>query len=262
MGKALRLCLAALALLAVASPAGGEVRKLRLLPERIPPPVKILPPDGIPCTRDNQCATGNCIEGFCCDTRCEGNCRSCALPGRRGTCTPVPDGQDPKRVCMSVVGGHPLCIAKCFSGQCAFPDVGTSCEICAACDGRGRCTSTPPDDARCGVVDCSGLDTGCRRYDDLVNSRCAALGVCKHANHPATCAWWKDSYSWVDQADVRRECATGRILNCYKYGTRLLWKDGAVIRDCRSGQVCNGCPGPPPAPKPEDWEPKSSRYPR
>ena len=255
MGRALGIAIVFLLVAGAASPASGEVRHFQ--PLRIPPPLKLLPPDGIPCVANRDCATGSCVEGFCCNTSCTGKCQSCALPGHRGTCTPVPEGTDPKRVCTNAVGGHPLCNAGCYAGQCAFPDVGTPCEICGTCDGFGRCTATPPDDARCGVVDCSGLDTGCRRYNDLVNNRCGALGMCKHANDPATCTSWKDLYSWADSG-VWRLCPTGKVLDCYPYGNRLLWKDGAVIRDCRTGAVCNGCPGPPPDPDIERLPPKPS----
>lgn len=139
------------------------------------------------CRADRDCATGVCADGFCCDQKCDGNCRYCAVPGHVGTCTAVPDGADPKRACQGAVGGHESCSGKCFSGQCAFPDVGTDCGLCTTCDGTGRCTVTPVDDEECGVVDCSGLDTDARVYHDLTGSRCAALGVCKAANDPATC---------------------------------------------------------------------------
>jgi hypothetical protein len=113
---------------------------------------------------------------------------------------------------------------------------------------------TPGDDEQCGVVKCGGLSSYCRRYEDLRANRCASLGVCRTDNDPATCTIWRDFYSGVDPSGTRRECATGKVMNCYQYGTRWLWQDGSVIKDCRSGEVCAGCAAPVEK-KPEEWVP-------
>lgn len=135
-----------------------------------------------------------------------------------------------------------------------FPDVGAPCGVCAACDGVGRCTLTPGDDAGCGVIDCSGLDSPCRKYTDLGANRCATLGTCKQANDPAVCVIYTDKYAWVDASQVHRECATGRVMNCYRFGTRWVWQDGSVIKDCRTGELCAGC-SLGQLEKPEEWTP-------
>jgi len=49
-------------------------------------------------TTCNVCATGldNCVDGYCCDTTCDGTCQACDVSGAEGTCTDVPTGtQDP-----------------------------------------------------------------------------------------------------------------------------------------------------------------------
>ena len=45
------------------------------------------------------CSTGNCVDGVCCDTACNGTCQACNLPGSVGTCTAIPDGTDPGDEC-------------------------------------------------------------------------------------------------------------------------------------------------------------------
>jgi hypothetical protein len=161
------------------------------------------------CNADRDCPTGNCVDGVCCNEKCAGNCRSCALPGHLGTCMDVPDGQDPRRACQIAIGGHPSCNGACYAGQCAVPDLGAPCGLCAACDGNGRCTVTPADDTRCGSIDCSKLNSACRTYLDLEVARCASLGACKTPNDSATCTLFANHRNWRDSQGVVRECKDG-----------------------------------------------------
>ena len=173
---------------ASASRLGGQ------LAMHLPTPTPTATPfAGIPCRVDRDCDTGACEDGICCDRKCTGNCLSCKLPGHVGVCTAVPDGQDPRKACQIAIGGSPLCGGACYGGQCAFPDVGTWCGLCMACDGDGRCTAAPDDDPKCGVIDCSRLDFPGRVYQDLIAHRCAALGACKQPNDAATCIWYTET---------------------------------------------------------------------
>src|SRR4051794_32782938 len=60
------------------------------------PDLAPLPPDaplvsnGQLCATDDQCQSGACVRGLCCDGRCGQSCFSCALPGSLGACTAVP----------------------------------------------------------------------------------------------------------------------------------------------------------------------------
>ena len=67
-------------------------------------------------------------------------------------------------------------------GTCAPQAAGSDCGLCAECDGSGSCSQPAADDVACGVVDCSGLDSSCRNYDDLPAGRCEGLGDCKDPN--------------------------------------------------------------------------------
>ncbi len=169
----------------VLRPAGLE----KVFPTPTPTPT---PFAGFPCKVDRDCESGACEDGICCDRKCDGNCFACNLPGHVGICTAVPDGQDPRKACQASIGGSPECWGACYSGRCAVPDVGTRCGICMSCDGTGRCTATPADDERCGVIDCSRLDFTGRVYQDLTANRCNALGQCKQANDPATCVLYTE----------------------------------------------------------------------
>jgi MYXO-CTERM domain-containing protein len=148
--------------------------------------------DGRGCASDSECVSDHCVDDVCCESACAGTCQYCrgATPG---VCAYADPGTDPRLRCQAASGGHAACAGKCDDAhQCAFPDVGTACGQCAVCDGTGRCTETPADDPSCGQIDCSGLDTRCRTYEDLTASRCATLGACKAPNDPATCTEWTD----------------------------------------------------------------------
>ena len=46
------------------------------------------------CSTDAECPSGFCAQGACCNTKCDGPCSSCALPGTIGTCMPVANPPD------------------------------------------------------------------------------------------------------------------------------------------------------------------------
>ena len=56
-------------------------------------------PNGTPCGSPSECATGNCVDGVCCATSCGGLCRRCDLSPNVGTCSFIPNGQDPDNEC-------------------------------------------------------------------------------------------------------------------------------------------------------------------
>jgi hypothetical protein len=56
------------------------------------------------CTQPNQCASGNCVEGVCCDRACTSPCETCALPNSRGRCSPRPAASGPDGGCATDAG--------------------------------------------------------------------------------------------------------------------------------------------------------------
>jgi len=47
---------------------------------------------GATCDRGDQCASGFCAGGVCCNIACDDPCVACNLGGHVGTCSPRPDG--------------------------------------------------------------------------------------------------------------------------------------------------------------------------
>jgi MYXO-CTERM domain-containing protein len=142
---------------------------------------------GQACTDEEECASGFCIEGICCDTRCDGLCQSCRASEKAdgmddGLCGPAADGTDPHEDCGADDPASCDKDGSCDgSGQCRLYPNGTECRDTACtgdeqsgfgvttyeCDGAGACDSTLQSvcgfyacqDARCDA-DCDD-DSSC-----------------------------------------------------------------------------------------------------
>jgi hypothetical protein len=98
---------------------------------------------GTTCGAALECASGNCVDGVCCDSACVGACRACDVVGSTGTCTMLTAGtEDPAASCTTTLAcdGKGNCLAAtgqpCSLGtQCAS---GT-CNLSGG-SGNGKCT--------------------------------------------------------------------------------------------------------------------------
>jgi hypothetical protein len=123
-------------------------------------------PQGGACSVGDECNSGICQQNVCCGTTCTGTCRSCAVPGSEGTCTNVPERQDPLNQCND-------------SGP-------ASCGTDGACDGLGAChfyargTSCRPVAGICDVAEtCDGTGAPCPADGFVTGTVCrASAGVC------------------------------------------------------------------------------------
>jgi hypothetical protein len=115
---------------------------------------------GETCTCTEECASGFCIDGVCCDSPCEHGCMICDIPGLLGACSPVP------------AGGRPV-----VDGTCMAEPV-SSCGLDGTCDGRGNCQKYP-DGTPCGQGTCAG--------DSIQGAKACQAGRCTEAA-PVSCA--------------------------------------------------------------------------
>ncbi len=111
---------------------------------------------GKSCQSDAQCLEGTCERGVCCRTACHGVCMTCNGT-QPGTCTQVPDNEDPYLECDLPCGA-------CVRGRCMSTAPGTdphnqcgagmACGVGGVClaAGGGACT----DDNGCAVGRCVG----------------------------------------------------------------------------------------------------------
>ncbi len=95
---------------------------------------------GQPCSAGDTCATGHCVDGYCCESPCQGQCEACDVSKNEGLCRPIVGAPH---------AGHPPCDASCVDGI-ATP--------AGSCDGVGtECTvptSVPCAPFACGPTDC------------------------------------------------------------------------------------------------------------
>jgi hypothetical protein len=110
------------------------------------------------CSAGTECGSGNCAQGVCCDKACAGQCMSCALPAKPGTCSPIAaGGADPTGTCMNMGA--------------------SSCGQTGVCDGTGNC-ATYPLGTTCMPTTCAGTM--------LVTSTCTAPGTCTASSKDCT----------------------------------------------------------------------------
>lgn len=131
---------------------------------------------GASCNAANECLSGNCVDGFCCNTGCINACDACNLGGSQGTCLPRPDGSagvppcDPylcngniatcPSFCMTAsdcIGGH-----YCGGSQCLpLKTNGSSCASAVECQ-SGHCA-----DGYCCDTACAGSCDRCNAMGNL-----------------------------------------------------------------------------------------------
>lgn len=159
------------------------------------------------CLQNSECSSGVCADGFCCDRDCKGTCEACDLVGKQGTCSAVPQNQDPDKECA---GDHELCAGSCDGNSaCSFPSEGTVCESsCEAvssseyrvrtCDGQGTCIASPTVES-CGFNRCiaeSGCISGCVIDEDcIVGSACDRRRA--HENPDQSACFDPQQITWI-----------------------------------------------------------------
>jgi hypothetical protein len=142
---------------------------------------------GDACTRDDQCASSNCVDGVCCNSSCVGQCEACDLEGSEGTCSAVvgaPRGSRP-----ACVDNGDECAGSCDGANrnsCTYRGGATVCaeSTCEGmteqpfrCDGAGQCVEAT-------TVSCSPFacgETSCRT-DCSSEDHCGAGFVCTDSN--------------------------------------------------------------------------------
>jgi hypothetical protein len=173
---------------------------------------------GTKCARDQQCASGFCTDGVCCEGRCDGQCEACGSGGKCAQVTGTPAGARP--ACAGDAGD--ACAGACdgsVRASCVYPAAETVCgdaacdagkaSVVAHCSGGGACakaqTVTCPNG--CEGTICAGdacvVSSDCKDAERCIAGTCAAL-----ADDGAACSTASDCSSGfcVDGACCDRAC--------------------------------------------------------
>ncbi len=199
--------------------------------------------DGDACGAGSDCKSGFCADGVCCDTACDNDCESCAVPGAEGTCAAYDEGTDPDGECLGSAQAGDTCAGTCNGASaCEFPDTSTTCGtgVCTggestgyACDGTGACKLATVDCAPylCGTDSCT---TACAKDTDCASGNFCLAGQCitKQANGQ-TC-------SGANQCSSGN-CVDGTCCNVATCGSPLSCSDGTCKCGdsvCGAGETC------------------------
>jgi hypothetical protein len=168
---------------------------------------------GASCGCAEECGSGFCVDGVCCNLACSGACASCNQPDSMGECSPVPMGQpDPRRLCKS--------------------EAASSCGQDGKCNGLGACTKHPPG-TQCAPAACSGGAL-------MPASSCDGNGTCLTGSAincaPSMCIGDACKVVCGSTAD----CAAPNVCTNGSCGPRGLGQPCTDAKQCRSGFCADG----------------------
>ena len=197
-------------------------------------------PNGESCGCGNECSSGFCVDGFCCNNACEGTCQTCGLATSLGTCTPTPPGVKPR-----------------LASQCQAEDKST-CGRDGTCDGAGKCRSFESGtvckagsceaDAVTGTFTCDGAGKckqgastvcapfSCNRGTNLCFANCASDADCVAGRKCVNGSCGLKMLGAVCQQDT--ECASE---HCVRPGMNGNPNEGVCCNTACNGacRVCN-----------------------
>jgi cysteine-rich repeat protein len=149
--------------------------------------------NGLACSNEDMCLSGNCVDGVCCGTPCAAECYSCDIANHLGECYPDNGGTICGDQNITDCSGPDACdgAGNCdpqhatIGSECG--DQGVECLQNDSCDGNGNCTDNgyeasgtacgDSSDSECSNPDtCNGAGT-CSPNNESVGSACGDQGV-------------------------------------------------------------------------------------
>lgn len=169
-----------------------------------------LRPLGENCTSDQQCDSGTCSDGICCESACDEPCEACTLNGQ----CEATDGE-------SCGNGR-----QCFERECAVP-LGGICSATLPCSGDNACTRAIDNDEsnRCCTESCTGA------------TDCNDSGECVECSQDSDCSGAASCASGVCECDPGYGGTTCSNVNECETGTDTC-DDAAVCSDTDGGFFC------------------------
>ena len=137
------------------------------------------------------CESGLCVDGFCCNSSCTGQCEACDVPGSEGICSPVVGAPHGDRTPCASDGS--ICGGQCdgaLRDGCVYPTSvcrSASCDASshtatleASCDGQGNCPALQTRPCAPYVCDAAGVRCAgdCTTSADCTDGHDCSAGVC------------------------------------------------------------------------------------
>lgn len=168
-------------------------------------------PKGATCKSDDECVSGFCTDGVCCNVACKGPCLACNLPLREGTCWPIDRGlPDPHKMCADQ--GAP------------------SCGTTGTCDGVGGCALYPRDTI-CVAASCSGNTRN-------TPGTCDGLGACRPPGVQVCAPFRCAGTDCTTTCNVDNDCADGMACVNHSCGLKRIGQPCAATSECVTGSTC------------------------
>jgi hypothetical protein len=165
---------------------------------------------GKACAAGGECASANCVDGVCCEQLTCGTCQACNLPGRAGSCAPLPaltDDENAGCTSSSTCDGIGGCkrkngstcsdVAACASGLCVD---GVCCDD--ACEGTCHSCAVEGHLGTCSVV--------AGQQDAVASMSCGGANICD-ALGAGTCKLQEGESCATDG-----DCAFGKCQSYYE----------------------------------------------
>ena len=186
--------------------------------------------NGAACTLNNSCTSDKCVDGFCCNADCTGQCEACDVATKEGLCSPVVGAPHAGKVACATDGS--ACGGACDGTDrlgCAYPT--TTCRAASCAAATGVATAA----ASCSGGSCPAVITSdCAPYIcDATATQCA--GNCR-VGFDADCA----AGNWCELGVCRplrkngEDCSAGNACE----STRCI--DGVCCNTTCTGQ-CQAC---------------------
>jgi hypothetical protein len=149
--------------------------------------------NGFTCVAGDECASGFCVDGYCCQEACNGACQACsgAKTGQaNGICLPITGGTDPDNECPQDAASSCGLDGQCNgAGACRYWGTSTVCvgESCLGmtytpartCNGGGACQTVTPRSCDAYVCGTSACKTSCTSITDCASGFfCSTAGNC------------------------------------------------------------------------------------
>lgn len=214
---------------------------------------------GQPCTDTSECQSEQCVDGVCCESACEGACRTCGLPSSLGLCVNIAAGSpDPRKTCSDAgkasCGLNGMCDG---SGGCQKYPSGTVCgpESCkdgsytppSSCNQAGQCVASPSLTCHPYVCNGSSCYKSCSGQTECVSGNYCVDSSCGKKPQGASCSAGKECQSgFCAQGVCCNSACTGACMACNQTSTLGLCvavPDGAPDpqEQCVANTAQNAC---------------------